>query len=122
MTRDAVVCTSAVRWTCSRCGVSVGRIDSAPTVLPDTWTRSGRVSNCLSCSRAIAGDTAMDAAPTDSSREDLLRIRRNGVIEFEIGRDPESPDRTVARACGTSPAAVAAIRRAMSPPAADDRP
>jgi hypothetical protein len=94
--------------------VSVGRIDSAPAALPDTWTKAGGVCHCLSCSRALAGEAAEEAAPSDSSREELTRIRRKGLIEFEIQRDPESPDRTVARACSTSPAAVAAIRQAAS--------
>jgi hypothetical protein len=104
----------AVRWSCSRCGVSVGRIDSAPAALPETWTKTGRTCHCLNCARALAGDAAIDAAPVDSSREELVRIRRNGLIEFELRRDPESPDRTVARACSTSPSAVAAIRQALS--------
>lgn len=104
----------AVRWSCSRCGVSVGRIDDSPAALPETWTKTGGTCHCLSCSRAIAGDAAIDAAPADSSREELVRIRRNGLIEFELRRDPESPDRTVARACSTSPSAVAAIRQALS--------
>jgi hypothetical protein len=105
---------TAVRWTCARCGVSVGRIDASPAELPDSWARAGQESHCLSCRRALAGDAALDTAPPESSREDLVRIRRNGLIEFELRRDPESPDRTVARACSTSPSAVAAIRQALS--------
>jgi hypothetical protein len=62
----------------------------------------------------MAGDAAIDAAPADCSREELVRIRRTGLIEFELRRDPESPDRTVARACSTSPSAVAAIRQTLS--------
>jgi hypothetical protein len=105
--------TEAVRWTCERCGVSVGRIDDAPAALPDSWAHAGELTHCLSCRRALAGDAALDAAPPESTREELVRIRRNGLIEFELGRDPESPDRTVARACGTSPSAVAAIRQTL---------
>jgi hypothetical protein len=105
---------TAVRWTCARCGVSVGRIDASPAELPDSWSQAGQESHCLSCRRALAGDAALDMAPPESSREDLVRIRRNGLIEFELRRDPESPDRTVARACSTSPSAVAAIRQALS--------
>jgi hypothetical protein len=105
---------TAVRWTCERCGVSVGRMDDAPAALPDSWTRAGECSHCLSCRRALAGDAALDGAPPESSREELVRIRRNGLIEFELRRDPESPDRTVARACSTSPSAVAAIRQTLA--------
>lgn len=39
-----------------------------------------------------------------------MRIRRNALIEFEIRRAPEAPNQAVARACQTSPAAVAVIR------------
>jgi hypothetical protein len=104
----------AVRWTCEKCGVSVGRIDAAPAELPDTWTRAEEGSYCLTCRRALAGEAALDGAPPESSREDLVRIRRTGLIEFELRRDPESPDRTVARACSTSPSAVAAVRQTLS--------
>jgi hypothetical protein len=106
--------TEAIRWTCARCGVSVGRMDDSPAALPDSWAHAGQDSHCLSCRRALAGDAALDGAPAESSREELVRIRRNGLIEFELRRDPESPDRTVARACSTSPSAVAAIRQTLS--------
>jgi hypothetical protein len=52
----------------------------------------------------------MDSAPASSSREDLVRLRRTALIEFEICRAPEAPDRTVALACRTSSAAVASVR------------
>ncbi len=106
----------AVRWSCARCGVSAGRIDGTRMALPRSWTRSGERTFCLSCRRALAGDAAMDSAPTDCSREDLTRIRRKALIEFEIGRSPEAPNRTIAQVCRTSIATVAAIRRAPGPP------
>ena len=52
----------------------------------------------------------MESAPADSSREDLVRIRRRGLIEFEIGRCPDAPNRAIAQACRASIGAVAAIR------------
>jgi hypothetical protein len=107
----------APKWTCFRCGVAVGRIDGRSVELPPTWSRSGEKNFCLSCSRALAGDAAMDTAPTGSSREELVRIRRNALIEYELGRAPEAPNRTIARACHTSPLAVAAIRRQLIPEA-----
>lgn len=109
----------AVKWTCFRCGVSVGRIDGKPADLPLTWSSSGERIFCLSCSRALAGDAAMDSAPEDCSREDLVRLRRNALIEFEIGRAPEAPNRAIARVCHTSTAAVASIRGALPVPPAD---
>jgi hypothetical protein len=100
----------AVRWSCARCEVSVGRIDGEPTRLPETWVREDGLIYCLSCSRARAGEAAIEAAPETVSREDLARLRRNALIEFEIARAPAAPNRTVALACRTSSAAVAAIR------------
>ena len=103
----------AIRWSCARCGVSVGRIDGKRVALPPTWTRLEEEIFCLSCSRALAGDAAMQSAPADCSREDRIRIRRRGLIEFEINRSPDAADRTIAQACHTSAGAVAAIREAV---------
>jgi hypothetical protein len=100
----------AVRWSCGQCGVSVGRIDGEEAKLPAVWTRAGEMTYCLSCSRARAGETAMDSAPASSSREERVRLRRTALIEFEIDRAPEAPNATIARACRTSSAAVAAVR------------
>jgi hypothetical protein len=58
----------------------------------------------------MAGDEAMESAPADCSREDLAQLRRRGLIEFEINRRPDAPDRMIAQACRTSTGAVAAIR------------
>jgi hypothetical protein len=103
----------AVRWSCARCEVSVGRIDGEPTMLPATWSRADGHVLCLTCSRAQAGETAMDSAPSASSREDRVRLRRTALIEFEIGRVPEAPNRTIALACRTSGATVAAVRNEL---------
>ena len=99
-----------IRWDCARCGVSAGRIDGKRSALPANWTGSGKQTFCLSCSRALAGEAAQEAAPADSSRDDLVRIRRRGLIEFELRRSPEAPNRTIAQACRTSTGAVAAVR------------
>lgn len=103
---------SATRWSCARCGVSAGRMDGERVELPTTWSRSGKKLFCLICSRAEAGDVATDSAPADCSREDLTRIRRKALIEFEIGRSPDAPNQAIAHACRTSTGAVAAIREA----------
>jgi len=109
----------AVRWSCARCEVSVGRIDGEPTLLPATWSRATEEILCLTCSRARAGETAMDSAPATTSREDRVRLRRTALIEFEIERAPEAPNRTIALACRTSSAAVAAVRTELELPAAN---
>lgn len=108
----------AVRWSCARCEVSVGRIDGEPTLLPASWSRSDGQVLCLACRRTRAGETAMDSAPAASSREELVRLRRTALIEFEIGRVPGAPNRTVALACRTSSAAVAAVRDELKVPTA----
>ncbi len=100
----------AVRWSCARCEVSVGRMDGVATLLPGTWSQADGQVLCLTCSRAQAGETAMEAAPDTTSREDLVRLRRTALIEFEIDRAPEAPNRKIALACRTSSAAVAAVR------------
>jgi hypothetical protein len=112
----------AVRWSCSCCEVSVGRIDGEPTRLPASWSRSDGQILCLACSRAQAGETAMDSAPAASSREDRVRLRRTALIEFEIDRAPEAPNRTIALACRTSSAAVAAVRNELERSAATASP
>jgi hypothetical protein len=94
-------------------------MDGEPIGLPDTWTRPDGQSFCLSCSRARAGEMAMDAVPDTTSLEDRVRVRRTALIEFEIGRMPAAPDRAIATACRTSSGAVAAVRGGLAPAAAD---
>lgn len=86
-------------------------------MLPPSWSQLDGESFCLTCSRARAGEAAMDSAPDASSREDRVKLRRTALIEFEIGRVPEASNRAVALACRTSGAAVAAVRDAMEGPA-----
>lgn len=107
----------AARWSCARCRVSVGRIDGQATKLPDSWDRADGGTYCLTCSRARAGEAALEAAPASTSREDRVRLRRTALIEFEIGRAPEAPNRTIALACRTSTATVAAVRDLRERPA-----
>jgi hypothetical protein len=85
-------------------------MDGELTELPDSWSRADGGAYCLACSRARAGEAAIDSAPASSSREERVRFRRTALIEFEIDRAPEAPNRTVALACRTSSAAVAAVR------------
>src|SRR5690242_7302797 len=97
----------AVRWSCTRCKVSVGRLDAAPTALPETWTLSGEAAFCLTCSRALAGEAAVDSAPAECTREERFLLQREAVIRFEIDRTPLAADRIIAHACRTSPRKVA---------------
>ncbi|HEV2857409.1 MAG TPA: hypothetical protein VGW80_03280 [Solirubrobacterales bacterium] len=94
-------------------------MDGSRAALPTGWSEAGGETFCLLCSRALAGDEAMDSAPADSSREDLVRLRRSALIEFEILRSPEAPNRTIARACRTSTGAVTAVRAALKQIPAD---
>lgn len=110
----------AVRWRCARCQVSVGRIDGEPTLLPSNWSRSGDQAFCLGCRRALTGEAAVEAAPGSSSPEDLARLRRNALIEFELARAPDAPNRRIAQACRTSGPTVAAVRARLDRPAMAD--
>ncbi len=56
----------------------------------------------------------MESAPESTSADDRSRLRRRAVIEFEIERTPEAPDRVVASACRTTSRAVAAVRDEMT--------
>ena len=103
----------ACRWSCARCAVSFGRMDNEPMMLPPSWSRADGEIFCLTCSRARAGEAAMDSAPDASSREERVRLRRTALIEFEIGRAPEASDHNVALACRTSGATVAVVRGEM---------
>jgi len=100
----------AARWTCARCAVSAGRLDGRPVPCPATWSESGDGVFCLACSRAMAGEAAVQSAPDGTSPADRARRQRRALIEFEIDRSPEAPNRKIAQACRTSTAAVAAIR------------
>lgn len=111
----------AVRWSCARCEVSVGRIDGGSSDLPDTWSRSLGLTYCLSCSRARAAEAALESIPESTPREDRMRFRRKALIAFEIERTPAAPDRTIAGACRTTSRAVAVVRSELTstPPALD---
>jgi hypothetical protein len=93
-------------------------MDGEPSVLPPSWSQADGENFCLTCSRARAGEAAMEHAPDESSREERVRLRRTALIEFEIGRVPEASNRTVALACRTSGAAVASVRSEMEQSAA----
>ena len=104
---------TACKWTCDRCGVSVSHIDGAAVPLPESWTTGVEGRFCLSCRRERAGEAALDAAPADCSNDARVKLRRAGLVEFEVRRAPDRADNAIARACRTSASAVVAARRAV---------
>lgn len=107
------VASSARKWTCVRCGVSVSRIDGSRAPLPESWTTGAEGSFCLTCRRERAGEAALEAAPADCSNDFRMKARRSGLLEFEVRRAPDRADNAIAKACHTSASAVAAARRAV---------
>jgi hypothetical protein len=104
---------TAQKWTCDRCGVSASRIDGARTPLPESWARSTEGLFCLTCRRERAAEAALDAAPPDSSNEVRAKMRRSGLLEFEVRRAPDRADNAIAKACHTSASAVARARNVV---------
>ena len=106
--------SSARRWTCNRCGMSVGRIDGEQVELPDSWEHCEEGDFCLSCRRERAADLAPEvAAREEASTEARAKARRAGLIEFEVRRTPDLSDNAIARACRTTTAAVSAARERL---------
>jgi hypothetical protein len=109
----AVAPRSAKRWTCDRCAVSFGKIDGDLCPRPESWTESEDGIFCLACSRANATDAALESVAKGCPPEDRVRIRRTALIEFELRRQPEASDNSIARACRTSTVTVTKVRRDM---------
>ena len=105
--------TVAKKWTCHRCEMSVSRLDGSQASLPENWASAGEGYFCLACRRERAAEAAVDAAPSDCDRNALVKLRRAGLIEFELRRAPDRADRTIAQACSTSVPAVAEARRRL---------
>lgn len=106
----------AKRWTCDRCGVSVGQIGGEKVELPDSWTSDRHGTLCLICRREHAAQEALDAAPQECGLEERAKLRRSALIEFEVRRRPGHGDGEIARTCRSSVAAVAAARRRLNIP------
>lgn len=101
------------KWICAGCGVSASRIDGKAAPLPDTWVSSAEGDFCLTCRRQRAVEAAVEAGPNNSDRDARAKLRRAGLIEFEVRRTPERTDGSIAKACRSSAAAVAAARRRL---------
>jgi hypothetical protein len=96
--------------------VSAGRIDGAPTPLPDSWAKAKGGQLCLVCRRERAAEAALQAAPSDSSRESRAKLRRTALIEFEVRRTPSHTDGAIAKACRSSVTAVSKARQRLRLP------
>jgi hypothetical protein len=101
---------TAAKWTCDRCGVSVSQLDGAAVPLPKTWTAAADGNFCLTCRRERAGEAALEAAPVGCNSDTRVKVRRAGLLEFEVRRAPDRADNAIAKACHTSASAVARAR------------
>jgi hypothetical protein len=117
----ATATATAKKWTCDRCGVSVGRIDGGRVPFPDAWERGHDGTFCLGCRRDRAAQAALESAPEDSPIEVRAKLRRAALIEFEVSRRPDHGDGAIAKACRSSVSAVAAARRRLELPAPEER-
>jgi hypothetical protein len=109
-----VALATARKWTCDRCGVAVSRMHGERVPLPDTWIDSAEGCYCLGCRRERAADAALEEA-TECDRGDRAKLRRATLIQFEVQRVPDRSNNVIAKACRTTPAAVAAVRRRLDP-------
>ncbi|HEX2393378.1 MAG TPA: hypothetical protein VHI77_10725 [Solirubrobacterales bacterium] len=109
--------STAKRWTCGECGVSVGRMDGGRVPLPESWSHSREGTFCLLCRRERAARAALEAAPAGTGLEERAKLQRAALIEFEVSRRPEESDGMIAKTCRSSVAAVAAARRRLDLPA-----
>jgi hypothetical protein len=109
--------TTAKKWTCDHCGVSVSRMSGERVALPETWEHSGEGTYCLLCRRERAAEAALLAAPSDCPVEQRAKLRRAALIEFEVSRRPDHGDGAIAKACRSSVSAVAAARQRLKLPA-----
>lgn len=104
---------TACKWTCDRCGVSVSQLDGGRVPFPESWTEAADGSFCLTCRRERAAEAALDAAPADCSNDDRAKLRRAGLVEFEVRRAPDRANNAIAKACHTSASAVITARKVV---------
>jgi hypothetical protein len=109
--------TTAKKWTCDHCGVSVSNLDGERVELPESWAASKEGTFCLLCRRERAAQKALESAPKDSGLEDRAKLRRAALVEFEVRRRPAHGNGEIAKACRSSVAAVVAARKRLKLPA-----
>jgi hypothetical protein len=109
--------STAKKWTCDGCGVSVSRLGGEKVELPGSWASSDDGTYCLHCRRELAAKAALEAAPQDTGLEARAKLRRAALIEFEVRRRPGEGNGEIAKACRSSVAAVIAARKRLDIPA-----
>lgn len=109
--------STAKKWTCDGCGVSLSRVGGEKVELPASWATSKEGTFCLHCRRERAAQAALDSAPKDCGLEDRAKLRRAALIEFEVRRRPGHGNGEIAKACRSSVAAVVAARKRLKLPA-----
>jgi hypothetical protein len=110
--------TTAKKWTCDQCGVSVSRLGGEKVALPHSWASSKKEGTyCLLCRRERAAQAALDSAPHNCGLEERAKLRRAALIEFEVRRRPGDGNGEIAKACRSSVAAVVAARKRLQIPA-----
>jgi hypothetical protein len=108
--------TTAKKWTCDQCGVTVSRAGGEKVALPASWAASKDGTFCLLCRRERAAQAALDAVP-EGTLEDRAKLRRAALVEFEVRRRPNHGNGEIAKACRSSVAAVVAARKRLKIPA-----
>jgi hypothetical protein len=113
---SASTASTAKKWTCDQCGVTVSRVGGERVELPASWAASKDGTFCLLCRRERAAQAALAAAP-QGSLEDRAKLRRAALVEFEVRRRPGHGNGEIAKACRSSVAAVVAARKRLELPA-----
>ena len=109
--------STANKWICDECGVSVSRVGGEKVELPASWVSSREGTFCLLCRRERAAQAALASAPKDCGLEDRAKLRRAALVEFEVRRRPNHGNGEIAKACRSSVAAVVAARKRLKIPA-----
>jgi hypothetical protein len=106
--------TFKVRWTCSRCRVTVRWMPGYEHhERPSAWAEDGGEVYCLACRRELAAEAGVGAAASGTTAQDRAQLRTAALIEFEVSRDPERSDGEIARAIRTSVPAVVKARQRL---------
>jgi hypothetical protein len=111
------VTITARKWTCNGCGVSASRSDEEAVPIPANWDSCAEGNFCLGCRRRRVAEAAVDSAPEDCNRDNRAKLRRAALLEFEVQRDPDRTNGSIAKACRSSIPAVAAARQRLGAPA-----
>lgn len=107
---------TAPKWTCTGCGVASSRSDDEPVPIPESWDSCVDGTFCLGCRRRRVTEAAVDSVPGDGNRDKRAKLRRAALLEFEVRRDPDRTNGSIAKACRSSIPAVAAARQRLGAP------